>query len=121
MKVKTWIPLVLAVVLGLFAAKLAKDAMSRGGGQAIDTSTVPTVTASRDIEPGQQLTPADLTVGKVSADSVPTGSFRGLNDPNLQNRVATTRIVRGMPVTESLLAPSGTAAGVQALIPEGMR
>src|ERR671921_289725 len=104
MKVKTWIPLVAAIVLGLFAAKLAKNAMSRGHEPVSDAGVVPTVTAARDIEPGQQLTPADLTLGKASAESLPTGSFRGLDDPKLKERVATTRIVRGMPVTESLLA-----------------
>jgi pilus assembly protein CpaB len=118
MKVKTWIPLVLAVVLGLAALKFTRDAMSRGG-KSDDSKFVATVTAAHDITPGQALTAADLTTSKVEATAVPTGSFQ--NPADLADRVAATGLVKGQTVLENLLAPKGTAAGVQALIPEGMR
>jgi pilus assembly protein CpaB len=120
MKVKTWIPLVLAVVLGLAALKFTRDAMSRGGsGKADDSKFVATVTAAHDIAPGQQLTAADLTTAKVEAAAIPTGSFKSPADAI--DRVTNTGLVKGQTVLESLLAPKGTAAGVQALIPAGMR
>src|SRR5215207_8430414 len=56
MKVKTWIPLVLAVVLGLAALKLTRDAMSRKDGNAAGGDTAAVVMATREIEPGQRIT-----------------------------------------------------------------
>ncbi len=119
MKVKTWIPLLLAVVMGLAAAKLVSNSISRNSGPADDGKVVATVTAARDIEPGQKITPADLATGKAAADTVPAGSFSGPAD--VADRVAVTRIVKGQVVLDGLLAPVGTAAGVQALIPLGLR
>jgi pilus assembly protein CpaB len=119
MKVKTWIPLVLAVVMGLAAAKLISDSLSRNRGPVEDAKVVATVTAGRDIEPGQKLTVGDLTTGKVAADAVPVGSEA--EPSKLIGRVAITRIVKGQTVLDGQLAPEGTAAGVQALIPPGFR
>lgn len=119
MKVKTWIPLVLALVLGLFAAVLARSAMSRSREKPAETGVVPTVVAARDIAPGERLTATDLAPSKAPAALVPTGSFQ--NPGDLADRVALTGMVRGQAVLENLLAPIGTAAGVQALIPPGMR
>src|SRR5215207_10962679 len=107
MKVKTWIPLVLAVALGLAALKFTRDAMSRGG--TVDKSSfVATVTAARDIAPGQPITAEDLTTSKVESNSVPAGSFK--TSAELVDRVATTGLVKGQTVLENLLAPKGTAA-----------
>lgn len=120
MKVKQWIPIVLALVLGLAALKLTRDRMSRV--QAPTAGAVnfaERVVAARDIPAGEQITPGDLALGKVAADAIPTGSFNATAD--LKDRVAATAIVKGQPVLESLLAPTGAAAGVQALIPPGMR
>lgn len=119
MKVKTWIPLVLAVVLGLAAAYMVKNAMSHGKGKTEDANLVATVTAAHDIEPGQKITPEDLATAKVSKEAIPAGSFQ--NPTDLVERVSLTRLVKGQSVLETLLAPKGTAAGVQALIPPGMR
>jgi pilus assembly protein CpaB len=119
MNVKTWIPLGLAVVLGLVAAKLTHDAVARKRAPAGDEKLVATVTASRDIEPGQKLTAADLAVGKVSPDALPAGVFNATAD--VVDRVASTRLVKGQTILSSMLAPIGSAAGVQALIPPGMR
>src|SRR5687768_1955271 len=77
------------------------------------------VAAAYDIAAGQPITPADLTTTKVEATVVPTGSF---TDPAaLADRVPLGGLVKGQTILEALLAPKGTAAGVQALIPEGMR
>lgn len=119
MKVKTWIPLVLAVVLGLVAAVMVRNVISRNRGAAPDTEFVQAVTAAVDIEAGRAITAADLTVMKVAAAQVPSGSFQ--NPADLVDRVALVRMVKGQHVLESTLAPTGAAGGVQALIPEGMR
>jgi pilus assembly protein CpaB len=119
MKVKTWVPLVLAVVLGLFAAKLTRDSIARGRAPAPQVSMSVMVTAARDIEPGQKLGAEMLTTGKVASASVPAGAFQSTVD--VADRVVLTRLVKDQPILESMLAPQGTAAGVQALIPPGMR
>jgi pilus assembly protein CpaB len=118
MKVKTWIPLVVAVALGLAALKFTRDAMSRGG-TVDDSNFVATVTAAKDIAPGQPITAEDLTTSKVEATSVPTGAFT--EPAALADRVAASGFVKGQTVLESQLAPQGTAGGFQALVPPGMR
>jgi pilus assembly protein CpaB len=119
MKVKQWIPIVLALVLGLAALKLTRDRMSRVQAPSANTNFAERVVATRDISAGEQITPGDLALGKVVADAIPAGSFNTVAE--LKDRVAATGIVKGQPVLDSLLAPSGAAAGVQALIPPGMR
>jgi pilus assembly protein CpaB len=119
MKVKTWVPLVVAVVLGLIAAKLTRDVMAKRHGQAAPVQLSAVVTAAADIQPGQPLSAAVLTTGQMTSGSVPVGAFE--SPDALADRVAITRLVKGQPVLESMLAPVGDAAGVQALIPPGMR
>src|SRR5687767_9766410 len=115
MKVKTWIPLVLAVVLGLAALKLTRDAMSRKDGNAAGGDTAAVVTATRDIEPGQRITPADLATTRMPVASVPPGTFQ--ESSVLVDRVAVTRVAEGQPVLDGSLAPPDTVSGMQALIP----
>lgn len=119
MKVKTWVPLVIAVVLGLIAAKLTRDSMASRRGMVIPVKLATVVTAAGDIQPGQRLTAATLTTGQMSSGSVPEGAFQSVEA--VADRVALTRLVKGQPVLESMLAPQGAAAGMQALIPAGMR
>ena len=119
MKLKAWIPLVLALVLGLAAAKLTRDAMRRGKAAAGPDNRVALVTAARDIEPGQSIGAADLAESKVAPEAMPPGAFQGATQ--VVDRVVVTRISKGQPVLDGLLAPVGSASGVQALIPPGMR
>jgi pilus assembly protein CpaB len=119
MNFKRWLPLVLAIVLGLISAKLARDAMVSGRNKSVDSNTIPMVTAARDIAPGDTFTAADLTTIRLPLDSVPAGSFRMPEEA--VDRVATTPIVKGQPILEGLLAAKGTAGGVQTLVPTGMR
>ena len=119
MKVKTWVPLVLAVILGLVAAKLTRDSIARGRAPVPQATMAVMVTAAGDIEPGQLITADLLTTGKVAAGSVPAGAFT--SPAEAADRVALVRMVKDQPVLEGMLAPQGTAAGVQALIPPGMR
>ena len=120
MKLKAWIPLVLALVLGGAAAKLTRDAMrKRSGGAAQDGQLVTVVTAARDVQPGQQLAAADLEESKLPPAAVPPGSFT--TTAGLVDRVTVARVAKGQPVLDTVLAPAGAASGVQALIPRGMR
>ena len=120
MNVKTWIPLALAIVLGLIAAKVARDTIvrSRTAGQVQD-KTVKIVVVARPVSPGQDLTVDDLTLGPIVAEVPPRGAF---TDPAaVVGRVAITEMFPGQPVMDSLLAAKGSGAGLQALVPRGMR
>ena len=118
MKTRTWLPLALALVLGVFAAMLAKRAMSSRKAVAA-AGTVKLVVAQRAIAPGDALTIADLELRTIMADALPDGAH--LDASELVGRAAQTQIAKGKPVLESMLAPRGSPTGLQALVPPGMR
>jgi pilus assembly protein CpaB len=120
MNLKTWIPLALAIVLGLIAAKVAQDTLSRnrnsGQGQS---KQVKIVVANGPIAPGQALTAEMLAMGPISADVPPPGAFTDL--AAVVGRTAVSTLFKGQPVMDELLAVRGSGAGLQALVPRGMR
>jgi len=122
MNVKTWIPLIVAVVLGLIAAKLGRDMLgSRPQVAADSTKYVPIVVTDEDLEPGHKLTTEDLEVSKIAAPEEGEAGI-GFSDPNqLVGRVVLSRMTRGQPIFDTVLAPVGTGGGLQALVPPGMR
>jgi pilus assembly protein CpaB len=120
MNLKTWIPLILAVLLGTVALVVARKTLRPAGGR--DAPAAPTsdvVVASRDVPVGRELTTEDLAVTRQPTGSVPSQSFTKVQD--LVGRAATTPIVKGQAVLETLLAPQGSGAGIQAMVPPGMR
>jgi pilus assembly protein CpaB len=120
MNLKAVIPLALAVILGLVAAVLVRNALAHRDVSVSQPSNLVTVVAAKqDIDPGRPLTADDLVVSKVPAESAPGQVF---SDPaQLTGRVPTTPLVKGQTILETLLAPVGSAAGLAALVPPGMR
>lgn len=120
MNMKAVIPLVLALVLGLVAAFLAKSAVSRRSQpQTPQGNLVAVVTARQGVAPGHQLSKEDLVTCNVPAETASTQVF---SDPaQLVGRVTAIALVKGQTVFETLLAPTGTGSGLQALVPAGMR
>jgi pilus assembly protein CpaB len=120
MNVKAMIPLGLAGVLGLVAAVLVRNAIAhKASVSAPATNLVSVVVAKQDIEPGHDLTLEDLSISKVPAETAPGQIF---SDPaQLVGRVVTTQLLKDQTILETLLAPTGTGAGLQALVPLGMR
>lgn len=118
---KTWIPLVLAVAFGLLAAKTARDVLLRGprSAGAAETGRPRVVVARTDLAPGIALSDKDVRLAEISGDTVPAGSLRSVAEAI--GRVLLRPVVKDQPVDESTLAPPGTAAGPQALVPPGMR
>lgn len=120
MNVKTWLPLCLAVVLGLVAAKFARDMMAKNkGGETASGNLTQVVVAKRPIGAGEMLGPENCKLGNVGTDSVPEGSFKSIND--LKDRVAAVQMGSGQAVTTNLLAEVGTGSGIQAIVKKGMR
>jgi pilus assembly protein CpaB len=116
---KTWAPLVIAIALGLVAAKVARDVI--GKKKSVDTGpkSVLVVVAKDDIPPGQELKDEDLVASKIAGDTLPQGAY--VKADELFGRVTQAPIVKGQAVLESLLATRGSGAGLQALVPDGMR
>lgn len=118
MKTKTWLPIAVALVLGVFAAVLAKKGMSSGK-TATTTGTVKLIVAQRMIAPGASIVAADLETRPVAPEELPAGAF--IDASTLVGRTAQGQLAKGQPVLESQLAPEGTGGGLQALVPPGMR
>ena len=120
MNMKAVIPLSLAVILGLVAAILVRNAIARNkSGPSVASNLVTVVVAKGDVEPGKELAKEDLSVSKIPVEAAPGQIF---SDPaQLVGRVVTTPLVKGETILESLLAPTGTGSGLQALVPPGMR
>jgi pilus assembly protein CpaB len=120
MNVKTVIPLALAIILGLFAAMAAKNMIDKNKGQASAAPHYTQVVVAKDnISAGSQLRPEDLTVGKMAGDIPAEAIFN--NPGDVTGRVVTSSLVKGQPIMEPVLAPKGSGAGLQALVPKGMR
>lgn len=119
MNLKTWIPLLAAIVLGLVAAKIGRDILSNRGDSANHTGELaPIVVAKGALSPGQELTADNLAVSRISTEAGTTG----FADPQqLTGRVVLGEVSQGQPLYESMLAPVGAGSGLQALVPPGMR
>lgn len=119
MNVKKAMPLILAVVLGLVAMVMARRLLKPPAAIHASTLTTPVVVATRDVSPGKELTAEDLSAADVPTSVVPAKAFTNVAD--LIGRVATSPLVKGQAVLETLLAPTGAGTGIAALVPEGMR
>lgn len=117
---KTWVPLALAIVLGLVAMKVARDVMSqRNGGSAQAAKMTDVVVLKNDLMAGTALKAEDVMIGKMTGEVSSESIFRNLSD--VEGRVISVPMFKGQPVVENLLKPKGTGEGLQALVPEGMR
>ncbi len=117
---KNYLPVGLAVVLGLIAAFIARDVVARKNaleGQAGKMTKV--VVAKHELTPGTEIRQEDLTIGMIPGEQAPDHTF--VNPTDLAGRSTFTTIVRGQPIIEALLAPTGAGVGLQALVPEGAR
>lgn len=118
MRLSTWIPLGLAIVLGLAAAVVARSMLANRKGDD-SPAQLRLVVARENVAPGHELQASDLTLTAVGGDSRPEGSF---GDPSEAiGRVVTSQLIKGQVVVDALLAPRGAQAGVQNLVPAGMR
>lgn len=107
-----------AVVFGLVAAVSVSRYLASA--QAYTKNLTNVVVAKVEIPIGTRIVAEQLTVAQFPKAVAPDGTF-GVIDNKLIGRVAVVPIDPREPVTESRLAPVGTAAGLESLIPPGYR
>lgn len=112
-----FIVLVGALIFGVLAAVSVSKYLSSA--QAYTKNLNKIVVAKVAIPLGSKIIPEQLTVVQFPKESTPDGAFEA--PEKLAGRVAVMNIAPREPVTESRLAPEGTAAGLSAVIPEGYR
>ena len=112
-----FIVLVGALIFGVLAAVSVSKYLSSAQGYTNNLKKV--VVAKVAIPIGSKIISEQLMVVQFPRESTPDGAFE--TPDKLAGRVAVTNISAREPITESRLAPEGTAAGLSAVIPEGYR
>ncbi len=106
-----------ALVFGLLAAVTVSRYLSSA--QAYSRELNQVVVAKVAIPVGTKIIAEQVMSVQFSKESTPDGIFQSVD--KLVGRVAVVNIAPREPVTESRLAPEGTAGGLSAVIPEGYR
>jgi len=109
--------LVGALIFGVLAAVSVSRYLSSA--QAYTKNLNKVAVAKVAIPIGSKIIPEQIMVVQFPKESTPDGAFD--TPEKLAGRVAVTNIAAREPITESRLAPEGTAAGLSAIIPEGYR
>lgn len=107
-----------AVAFGLIAAVSVSRYLASAQEYTRNLSNV--VIAKTDIEVGSRIIAEQLSVAQLPRNVAPDGTFNKIDD-KLVGRIAVVRISAREPITDSRLAPEGSAAGLAAIIPEGYR
>src|SRR4051794_3127236 len=117
---KTWVPLAVAVVMGTVAAKIGHDMINRKPPEkTVEVRVARVVVAKENVAAGSPLKVTDLAIAKVDEKIAPAGALGSVED--LMGRVVKMALVKGQPVLETMLAPKGSAVGLTAIVPDGMR
>jgi pilus assembly protein CpaB len=106
-----------ALMFGLVAAFAVSRYLSSANVYAKSLNSV--VVAKVDIPIGAKIIPEQLMIVQFPRESIPDGTFD--NPQKLVGRVAVQNIAAREPLTDTRLAPEGSAAGLSAVIPEGYR
>lgn len=106
-----------ALVFGLLAAVSVSRYLSGTQAYAKNLNTV--VVAKVPIPLGTKITAEQVDIVHVPNGSTPDGTFESVD--KLVGRVAVVNIAQRETITDTKLAPEGTAAGLSAVIPEGYR
>lgn len=112
-----FIVLVGALIFGVLAAVSVSRYLSSA--QAYTKNLSKVAVAKVQIPLGTKIVAEQVTIVQFPKESTPDGTFE--SPDKLVGRVAVMNIPAREPITESRLAPEGTAAGLSAVIPEGYR
>lgn len=120
MKRKAIVPLVLGLLVGIFAVKMGMDTFKKAqAGQKIPMITA--VRAIQDIAPLQELTREMIELIEVPESALLPPAERIATLEEVLGRVTLKAIPQQSPVLLSMLAPEGTPAGLVGRIPDGYR
>src|SRR5215813_12437988 len=118
MNFKTFISLVVAVSLGLAAVWAGRELITERNRPTGSSKPVTSALAVKhDMEPGDVITPEDVSMVELPTASIPAGAFTDINV--LKDRALMTGVVKGQVLFEGLLAPQGAEGGLTALVPKG--
>ena len=106
-----------ALIFGLLAAVSVSRYLSSA--QAYTKNLNNVAVAKVAIPLGTKIMPEQVMMVQFPKESTPDGTFDSVE--KLNGRVAVTNISPREPITDSRLAPEGTAGGLSAVIPEGYR
>jgi len=109
--------LVGALIFGVLAAVSVSKYLSSA--QAYSKNLNKVAVAKVAIPLGSKIIPEQIMVVQFPKESTPDGAFD--SPEKLAGRVAVMNIGAREPITDTRLAPEGTAAGLSAIIPEGYR
>jgi pilus assembly protein CpaB len=112
-----FIVLVGALIFGVLAAVSVSKYLSSA--QAYSKNLNKVAVAKVAIPLGSKIIAEQIMVVQFPKESTPDGAFD--SPEKLAGRVAVVNIAAREPITETRLAPEGTAAGLSAVIPEGYR
>jgi len=112
-----FIVLIGALIFGVLAAVSVSKYLSSAQAYSKNLSRV--AVAKVAIPLGTKIVPEQVMVVQFPKESMPDGSFE--TPEKLAGRVAIINIAAREPITESKIAPEGTAGGLSAVIPEGYR
>lgn len=112
-----FIVLVGALIFGVLAAVSVSKYLSSAQAYSKNLSRI--AVAKVAIPLGTKIVPEQVMVVQFPKESLPDGAFE--NPDKLTGRVAITNIAAREPITETKIAPEGTAGGLSAVIPEGYR
>jgi pilus assembly protein CpaB len=119
MKLKTWAPAILALVLGLGAAMIFRNMMLKPHAPAVTAKLLQVVPATSDLIVGQQLQAENLSKSEIQTPEKPIDYVT--NPADLVGRVLVKPVLKGQLIKESDMAPRGTTGSLPSLIPPGMR
>src|SRR2546428_2410044 len=106
-----------ALIFGLLAAVSVSRYLSSA--QAYTKNLNRVAVAKVSIPIGTKIIAEQVMVVQFPKESTPDGTFD--SPEKVAGRVAVTNIAPREPITDSRLAPEGTAGGLSAVIPEGYR
>ncbi|HEY0407648.1 MAG TPA: Flp pilus assembly protein CpaB [Pyrinomonadaceae bacterium] len=106
-----------ALVFGLLAAVSVSRYLSSAQANGTNMNTV--VVAKVAIPLGTKITSEQVEAVQAPNGATPDGTFESID--KLSGRVAVVNIAARETITDTKLAPEGTAAGLSAVIPEGYR
>jgi pilus assembly protein CpaB len=112
-----FIVLVGALIFGVLAAVSVSKYLSSA--QAYTKNLNRVAVAKVAIPLGTKIIAEQIMVVQFPKESTPDGAFDSVE--KLTGRVAVTNIAAREPITETRLAPEGSAGGLSAVIPEGYR